>query len=198
MVLLLVLSTFIFQSGQRPVDGYLATPSTPPRALLLYFHRYTEKGESVGTWDGMTARGYAVAGFTNFPASNIVPMANGALASLRQNGMQSTPVIAMGASMGSLYAAEWFATNPQVRALILIVPGSEDICNLFKKSAGRPVFLIQADQDDTTFGSGAKIRQCLPNGKQYMVKGAGHDFSPDTIIGVISDWLDSLPLTSNQ
>jgi pimeloyl-ACP methyl ester carboxylesterase len=125
-------------------------------------------------------------------------MANDALRVLRDKGMQSTPTIAMGASMGSLYAAQWFATNPQVRALILIVPGSENICDLLKKSGGRPVFLIQADQDDTTFGSGAKIRQCIPNGKQYMVKGAGHNFPPDAIFGVISEWLDSLPLADDH
>jgi pimeloyl-ACP methyl ester carboxylesterase len=85
-----------------------------------------------------------------------------------------------------------------VRALVLIVPGSEEICDDFKRAGGRPVFLIQADQDDTTFGSGAKIRKCMPNGKQYVVKGASHDFPPDAIFGVISDWLDSLPLTNNQ
>jgi len=198
MLLLLVLSTFIFQSGQRTIDGYLEMPSTPPRALLVYFHRYTEKGEAVETWEGMTSRGYAVAGYTNFPVNNVVPMANDAVSTLRKNGMQNTPIIAMGASMGSIYAARWFAANPQVRALILIVPGSEDICESLTHSGGRPVFLIQADNDDTTFGSGAKIRKCLPNGKQYMVQGAGHNFPPDAITGVIADWLDALPLMENQ
>jgi pimeloyl-ACP methyl ester carboxylesterase len=198
MILLLVLSTFIFHSSQRPVDGYLEMPSAPPRALLLYFHRYTEKGEAVETWEGITSRGYAVAGYTNFPVSHVVPMANDAVSTLRQNGMQGIPVIAMGASMGAIYAAQWFAANPQVRALILIVPGSEDICDSLSHSGGRPVFLIQAENDDTTFGSGAKIRKCLPNGKQYLVKGASHNFPPDAIIGEIADWLDSLPLMERQ
>jgi len=198
MILLLILSTFAFQSGGRPMDGYLEMPSTAPRAVLLYFHRYVEKADAVKTWDSMTSRGYAVAGYTNYPPSNVVPMANDAIAALRNQGLQDTPVVAVGASMGAIYAAQWFAANSQVRALILIVPGSADICESLERSGGRPVFLIQAENDDTTFGSGAKIRQCMPNGKQYMLKGAGHLFPPGTVSDEIANWLDSLPLTQNK
>jgi|GEM_PF-2795242 len=198
MILLLILSTFAFQSGGQPLDGYLVMPSTPPRAVLLYFHRYIEKGDAVQTWEGITSRGYAVAGFTNFPANNLIPKSNDAIAALRQSGLQNTPVVAVGASMGAIYASQWFAANPYVRALVLIVPGSADICDTLQRSGGRPVFLIQAENDDTTFGSGAKIRQCLPNGKQYMLKGAGHSFPPDAVTDTIANWLDSLPLTENQ
>ena len=198
MILLLIFSAFVFQSGGQPLDGYLEMPSAPPRAVLLYFHRYTEKGEAVQTWEGMTSRGYAVAGYTNFPANNLIPKSNDAIAAVRKNGLQDTPVIAVGASMGAIYAAQWFAANSQVRALILIVPGSANICESLKRSGGRPVFLIQAENDDTTFGSGATVRQCLPNGKQYMLKGAGHSFPPDRVNDVIANWLDSLPLTENK
>src|SRR4029078_11674083 len=107
-------------------------------------------------------------------------------------------VIAVGASMGALYASQWFAANSQARALVLIVPGSADICDYLERSVGRRVFLIQAENDDTSYGSGAKIRQCMPNGKQYMLKGAGHNFLPDAIIGDIANWLDSLTLSQNQ
>jgi len=200
MILLLILSTFAFQTtGGRPIDGYLEMPSTPPRAVLLYFHRYTEKGDAVQTWEKITGRGYAVAGYTNFPASDVIQKANDAVIALHKNpNLQDKPVIAIGASMGAMYAAQWFASNPQARALILIVPGSADICESLQRSEGRPVFLIQAENDDTSYGSGAKIRQCMPNGKQYMLKGAGHNFLPDAIIGDIANWLDSLTLSQNQ
>jgi dienelactone hydrolase len=200
MILLLILSTFAFQTtGGRPVDGYLEMPSSSPRAVLLYFHRYTEKGDAVQTWEKITARGYAVAGYTNFPATDVIQKANDAVIALNKNpDLQNKPVVAVGASMGGIYASQWFAANPAARALILIVPGSADICESLQRSNGRPVFLIQAENDDTSYGSGAKIRQCMPNGKQYMLKGAGHNFLPDDIIGEIANWLDSLPLTENQ
>src|SRR5262245_53286922 len=118
MILLLVLSTFMFQSNGQPVNAYLEMPSGSPKALLLYFHCYTEKGNAVQTWEPITSRGYAVAGYTNFPVNNVVPKANDAVAYLRKNGLQDKPVIAMGASMGSIYAAQWFAANSNVRALI--------------------------------------------------------------------------------
>ena len=200
MILLLILSTFAFQTtGGRPVDGYLEMPSSPPRAVLLYFHRYTEKGDAVETWESITKRGYAVAGYTNFPATDVIQKANDAVIALHKNpDLQDKPVIAVGASMGALYASQWFAANSQARALVLIVPGSADICDYLERSGGRPVFLIQAENDDTSYGSGAKIRQCMPNGKQYMLKGAGHAFPPDAIAGDIANWLDSLTLTEKQ
>jgi dienelactone hydrolase len=200
MILLLILSTFAFQTtGGRPVDGYLEMPSSPPRAVLLYFHRYTEKGDAVQTWEKITSRGYAVTGYTNFPATDVVQKANDAVIALQKNpDLQNKPVVAVGASMGGIYASQWFAANSQARALILIVPGSADICESLQRSNGRPVFLIQAENDDTSYGSGAKIRQCMPNGKQYMLKGAGHNFPPDAIIGEIANWLDSLPLAEKQ
>lgn len=181
------------------MDGFLQMPSTQPKAVLLYFHRYVEKADAVKTWDSMPAHGYAVAGYTNFPPSNVVQMANDAVIALHKDpNLQNTPVIAVGASMGAIYATQWFAANPQVRALVLIVPGSTDICDYMNRSGGRPVFLIQAENDDTTFGSGAKIRQCIPNVKQYMLKGAGHLFPPAAVTDEIANWLDSLPLTENQ
>jgi dienelactone hydrolase len=200
MILLLILSTFAFQTtGGRPMDGYLEMPSTSPKAVLIYFHRYTEKGEAVKDWESITTRGYAVAGYTNFPATEIVQKANDAVIALRKNpDLQNPPLIAVGASMGALYASQWFAANSQVRALVLIVPGSADICEYLQRSGNRPVFLIQAENDDTSYGSGAKIRQCIPNGKQYMLKGAGHAFPAEAVSGEVANWLDSLPLTENK
>lgn len=180
------------------MQGYLALPSQPPKALLIYFHRYVEKGDAVKLWgESLTPRGYAVAGFTAPPAGNIMEVTESALLSLRKNpALEDVPVIAMGASMGTLSAAKWFASSSKVRALILIVPGSPDICSFLKASAGRPVFLIQAENDETTHGSGAKIRQCLTPGKPFMLKGAGHLFPPSSVANEISEWLDSIPLTT--
>lgn len=180
------------------MQGYLALPSQKPKALLIYFHRYVEKGDAVKLWnESLTPRGYAVAGFTAPRAGNILEVTENALSSLRKNPqLQDVPVIAMGASMGTLPAAQWFASNSKVRALILIVPGSPDICSYLKPSAGRPVFLIQAENDETTHGSGVKIRQCIAPGKPLMLKGAGHLFPPSLVANEISQWLDSLPLSA--
>jgi dienelactone hydrolase len=198
MILLLILSTFTFQTGGADMQGYLALPSQQPKALLIYFHRYVEKGDAVKLWgEALNSHGYAVAGFTAPPAGNILKITENALVSLRKNPqLENVPVIAVGASKGTLSAAQWFASNSEVRALILIVPGSPDICSFLKASAGRPVFLIQAENDETTHGSGAKIRECFAPGKPVMLKGAGHLFPPSLVANDISQWLNSLPLTT--
>ena len=157
MILLLILSTFTFQHTGVGMNGYLDMPSTPPKALIVYFHRYIEKGDAVQLWgEALTPHGYAVAGFTAPAGGTAVTMANSALVQLRKNpDLQTTPVIAVGASMGALTAARWFAANSDVRALVLIVPGSPDTCTYLESSGGRPVFLIHAEKDELCFASGA-------------------------------------------
>ena len=198
MILLLILSTFTFQSGGADRQAYLAMPSHPPKALVFYFHRYVEKGDAVKLWgESLNPRGYAVAGFTSTSFGNIPEAASNALLSLQKNpDLEKVPVIAVGASMGSVSAAQWFASNSKVRALVLIVPGSPDICSHLKAAAGRPVFLIQAENDEITQGSGAKIRECLGAAKPFLLKGTGHLFPPSAVAKEISQWLDSLPLTT--
>ncbi len=180
------------------MQGYLAMPSHQPKALLLYFHRYVEKGDAVKLWgESLNPHGYAVAGFTTTSAGNIVQAASNALLSLRKNpDLENVPVIAVGASMGAVSAAQWFASSSKVRALVLIVPGSPDICSYLKAAAGRPVFMIQAENDEITQGSGAKIRECLNPAKPFILKGSGHLFPPSAVANDISRWLDSLPLTT--
>ena len=200
MVLLLILSTFTFQNAGIGTEGYLDMPSGSPKALIIYFHRYVEKGDVIQVWgESLTPHGYAVAGFTARPGGNILEMNNSALTELRRKPeLTNVPVIAVGASMGALSAAQWFASNPSVRALVLIVPGSPDICHYLKSASGRPVFLIQAENDEISYGSGAKIRACLASGKQYMLKGAGHLFPPNAVSSEIVQWLDALPLTPTE
>lgn len=200
MILLLILSTFTFQHGGADMQGFLAMPSHPPKALLLYFHRYVEKGDAVKLWgESLNPNGYAVAGFTAPSSGNILEAAENALLSLRKNPeLEKVPVIAIGASMGAVSAAQWFASSSKVRGLILIVPGSPDICSFLKAASGRPVFLIQAENDEITHGSGAKIRKCLSSGKPFMLKGAGHLFPPSSVANEISQWLDSLPLSTTK
>src|SRR5262245_57512352 len=112
MILLLILSMFSFQTSTgRPMEGYLQMPSTSPKAVILYFHRYTEKGDAVKNWESIVTRGYAIAGFLNFPADEIVQKGNAAAVALRNNpDLQNKPIIAVGASMGALYATQWFAS----------------------------------------------------------------------------------------
>jgi alpha-beta hydrolase superfamily lysophospholipase len=191
MFFLLVLSTFAFQGG----EAYLEMPSNPPKAVIFYFHRYVEKGNSVQAWgESLTPAGYAVAGFTAVPGKNPVELANNALLNLRKNSaLQEVPVFAMGASMGALSAAKWFAANSKIRGLILIVPGSPDICNHLTSAAGRPVYLIQAENDELTYGSAAKLRTCVSSTNQFLLKGQGHLFAPSAVTGEIIRWLNALP-----
>jgi hypothetical protein len=201
MVLLLILSTFTFQHFQHSgggLQGYLYMPSTPPKALILYFHRYVEKGDAVKNWgEGLTPRGYAVAGYTASSGGNAEQMANHAIIELHKKPeLARIPFIAVGASMGAESAARWFASNSQVRALVMIVPGAPGICDYLKSSGGRPIFLIQAENDEVSYGSGAKIRECTPAAKKMMLKGASHIFPPSAVAKDIADWLDSLPLSS--
>ena len=182
------------------MQGYLARPSHTPKALVLYFHRYVEKGDAVKLWgESLNPHGYAVAGFRSPASGNIMEVAENALLSLRKNPeLEKVPVIAVGASMGAVSAAQWFASSSKVRALILIVPGSPDICSSLKRASGRPVFLIQAENDEITHGSGARIRECLGSGKSYMLKSAGHLFPPSSVANEISQWLDTLPLNTTK
>ena len=199
MIFLLILSTFTFQTSGTGNDGFLEMPSQQPKALILYFHRYVEKRDAVKLWgESLTPNGFAVAGFTATLGGDTVAMANGALLALRnQPGLEKVPVIALGASMGAIPAARWFATNSQVRALILLVPGSTDICTSLQSSAGRPVLLIQAENDEITHTSGAKIRACMTSGKHSILKGHGHLFPPSAVSNEISQWLDALPRDQN-
>jgi pimeloyl-ACP methyl ester carboxylesterase len=196
MILLLILSTFTFSDAGMGTDGYLDMPEGPPRALIIYFHRYVEKGNAVQEWgESLTRQGYAVAGVTARPGGNIVEMNNSALAALRKKPeLANVPVIAMGASMGALSASQWFASNATVKGLILIVPGSPDICHYLKSAAGRPVFLIQAENDELSYGSGAKVRTCANAAKHYLLKGAGHLFPPQAVAAEVAQWLNALPL----
>ncbi len=201
MFFLLLITTFTFHNRGAAVQGFVEMPSNPPRAVVLYFHRYVEKGDSIAVWaQGLTPRGYAIASFTTIPTPDPVGLANGAVAGLRmQPGLESTPLVAVGTSMGSLTAAQYFAANSDVKALVLIVPGSTQICTFLEHAKGRPVFLIQADQDEVTYGSGAEIRKCMTgNGKQLILNGASHIFPPEAVTGEIANWLDTLNFTSGN
>ncbi|PWT87867.1 MAG: hypothetical protein C5B54_11575, partial [Acidobacteria bacterium] len=118
-------SVFTFQSDSKQVEGYVILPSKAPKALILYFHRAIEDREAVTEWAKLLGpQGYAVAGYTATHTNNLVDEAKKAIISLRnQKEIASLPIVVMGASMGTKAAADLFANQPDIRGMILIVPG---------------------------------------------------------------------------
>ena len=190
-------SVFTFESDSKQVEGYVILPSKAPKALILYFHRAIEDREAVTEWAKLLGpQGYAVAGYTATSADNVVEEAKKAVNSLRnQKEIASLPIVVMGASMGTKAASGLFAEQAEIRALILMVPGdAENICQAFSKAKGRPIFLIQADQDQIVGAqSAASIHQCLPkNAKYVLLKNTTHRFPPSQVSTEISNWLKAV------
>jgi len=196
LFLIFLLQTFQFTNANLPIEGYLALPdSQPPKALILYFHRAIEDRSAVKDWGALlTPKGFAVAGYTaSKNTTELVAEARAALSALRKNkALANIPVYAAGASMGSRAASALFAADPQIRGLILIVPGGDQVCAAFAKSADRPVLLIQAAKDEIVPpGVACEIQQCLPkkNATHHLLPNATHRFPASTIAPKIIDWL---------
>src|SRR5262249_28167341 len=134
------------------------------------------------------------AGYTATESSNTVEAAEGAYHSLKQRKeLAALPVSVIGASMGTAAACGLFAAEKEIRALVLMVPGNPDIfCPAFKKIEGRPLFLIQAEQDEVVGAQTAeKIKVCLPSQAKYsLLKGSGHRFPPSAVIEKILEFLN--------
>jgi alpha/beta superfamily hydrolase len=118
--------------------------------------------------------------------------AKSALAGLRtRKELAKLPVILMGASLGTRAASRLFVADPQIAALVLMVPGSTEACKISKQEK-RPIFLIQAEKDDVV-GDGQPIHRCLPLSIKYLLlKGTAHRFPPSQVATQIIDWLDSM------
>lgn len=188
-------AAFVFESGGKTVEGVVLLPGGIPRALVLYFHRSIEDKSAVNVWGELLAeRGYAVAGYSATGSTHYVEEARSAVAALRkQKALSALPVVAMGASLGTRAAVRWFAADPEVKALVLIVPGdAEGACAQMAKAAGRPLLMIQAENDEIVEPSDAEaLRKCLPPGSVLqMLPGKGHRFAPSEISGRILQWLD--------
>jgi dienelactone hydrolase len=160
-----LISPFEFTVSGAKLEGYLAVPpGEKPKALILYFHRAIEDRTAANQWaEFLAPQGYAVACYTAGTATNHIEAARAALKMLRaRKEFVGTPVIATGASMGSGVAAELFAEDPSIRALILLVPGNADkSCRAVAQRGKRPILLIQAEQDEIVdANSQKKIRNC--------------------------------------
>lgn len=186
---------FQFKSEERPVQGYLVLPQGRPGALILYFHRAIEDRNAVKDWAQLVGpRNYAVAGYTATGSTDLAKEASSAIAVLKKRPDLSTiPVYVMGASMGSRAAAALFSADASIKGLILVVPAGEDVCAALSKSGGRPVLLIQAQNDDVVGPAMAtKVHKCLPkDAGYYLVENAGHRFAASLISPKILEWLDA-------
>lgn len=187
--------TFTFSDDGKIIEGYFSLPETP-KALILYFHRSVEDRNAVLEWSKLlNPAGYAVAGYTRTITKNILLQENAALQELRKRkGFAAIPLISMGASMGAPEAAKLFGSSPQIRALILLVPGSESICEDFSKANGRPIFLIYAEKDEIVdMGNSKKLVNCLPkkNCRSDLLAGQTHRFPPALVSPQIIEWLNS-------
>jgi len=189
--------TFVFQNAGSRIEGYVVQAPKNPRALILYFHRAIEDRNSVKEWGRLLGpAGYAVAGYTATSSADKMSEVKSAVKSLRsKKQLQSLPLVVMGASMGTRTAAQLFALDPAVKALILIVPGSPEICDYLKKANERPVHLILAEKDEIMGKNAGLLLNCLPNNtKQLTLPGALHRFPPSLVSSDIVDWLNSLNL----
>jgi dienelactone hydrolase len=193
LLLLANLQTFQFAYQNQAVEGYLIMPEGKPKAVVLYFHRAIEDRNAVKDWSSQLGpKGYAVAGYTSTGSKDVVAEARAATESLRRNkGIASLPVYAAGGSMGCKAAAGLFAAEPQIRGLIVVVPGGDQICDAMAKSGTRPILLIQAEQDEVVDPEAAKeIKACLPKtGTFHLLNGASHRFPVSAIAPQILDWL---------
>jgi len=184
---------FSFESDGKKVEGYIVSPAPPAKALVLYFHRSIENREAVKEWARLLgSHGYAVAGYTATPTSDLVAQAGRAVRSLRSGKeLRQIPFLFMGASLGTRVAAQLFAAETQARALVLIVPGSKEICGLLK-SEKRPIFLIQAEKDEIVSHSETIYRCLSSTSKHLLLKSTGHRFPPSQVSAQIVEWLDSI------
>jgi dienelactone hydrolase len=188
--------TFTLSDEGKKIEGFLALPGSQPKALILYFHRGVEDRTAVMEWGKvLNPSGYAVAGYTRTKTKNFLTQATGALQELRKrNPLASIPCIAMGASMGTPEAAELFASSPQIKGLILLVPGSDNICKSFSQANGRPVLMIYAENDEIVDRTTSKeLIKCLPKTGAIaeMLPGQSHRFPPSLISNKILQWLDT-------
>ena len=186
--------TFSFVDGEKSIEGYLALPKNPPRALILYFHRAIEDRNAVLEWaKELNPAGYAVAGYTATRTPHVLEQSQNAVAELRKRKeLAGIPLIAMGASMGTPAAASLFGSSPQVRALVLLVPGEAQFCSEFEKASGRPILMIYAENDEVVNRSiSERLVACLPkvNAQSYLLKDQGHRFPPSLVSARIIDWL---------
>jgi pimeloyl-ACP methyl ester carboxylesterase len=127
--------------------------------------------------------------------TNPVVAAQSALKSLRgRKPLAAVPAIAIGASLGSKAASDWFAADSAVSALALIVPGGgSGACEAFIKAGSRPVMLIQAQNDEVVGPEANQFRECLPSTANYlMLPSAGHRFPASLVSDEIRKWLDSV------
>lgn len=187
-------STFVFHAGGRRIEGLVQSGTTPPKALILYFHRAIEDRSAVQAWSAVLGNaGYVLAGYTATGGSNFVEEANAALASLlSRKDLKSVPVISMGASLGTRAAVQWFAADSKVRALVLMAPGEpEATCAALAKSGGRPVLILQAENDEIVPPENAEaIRKCAPPAARIeILKGKSHRFPPSEVSATILQWL---------
>ena len=185
--------TFSFQGASGSREGYFIAPANA-KAVILYFHRAIENREAVKEWASLLGpSGYGVAGYTAVRGADLADAA-AAFKALRTK--TKLPIVAMGASMGTSAAAHLFATEPSIRALIVIVPGDPAMCDVFAKSSKRPVFLIQAEKDDVVSpDAAAQIQKCFgPTGKYLSLKNTTHRFPPSQISDQIVAFLQLLPM----
>lgn len=187
--------TFTFQSQGKTVEGLLAVPSGRPKAVVLYFHRAIEDRTAVSEWGALlTKDGYAVAGYTADQTLDSGELAEDAVKSLlSQKRFASTPIVALGASMGTVAAAQLFARDQRIKSLILIVPPSPMLCNDAEKAGNRRVFLIQAEKDEVAGANAPAIRSCMPESTGWFVlQGASHRFPPSEVSPQVLQWLNKL------
>jgi hypothetical protein len=185
--------TLTFQSQGKTVEALLVVPSGKPKALILYFHRSIEDRTAVSEWGALFAKdGYSVAGYTADQTLDAKDEAEDALKSLiAQKRFASTPIIAMGASMGTVAAAQLFAEDQRVKSLILIVPASPMLCHDVEKAGSRRVFLIQAENDEVAGANAPAIRNCMPESTDLLVlKGASHRFPASEVSPQVLQWLN--------
>jgi predicted esterase len=186
--------TFTFRDGNKSIEGYLALPKNPTKTLILYFHRASEDRNAVLQWaKELNPAGYAVAGYTSTRTPNFLEQAQNAVAELRKRkDLTNVPLIAMGASMGTPAAASLFGSSPQVRGLVLLVPGEAQFCSEFAKASGRPILMIYAENDEVVDAETSKrLVACLPkvNAQSFQLKDQGHRFPPSLVSARILDWL---------
>lgn len=187
--------TFTFQSQGQSVEGLIAVPSSRPKALILYFHRSIEDREAVEEWASLlTKDGYAIAGYTADQTLDAQIEAEDALKSLvSQKRFASTPILAMGASMGTVAAAQLFGDNQRVKALILLVPPSPMLCHDVENAGSRRVLLIQAENDEVAGTNAPAIKKCMPpTTDAFVLRDATHRFPAASASPQILQWLNKL------
>jgi dienelactone hydrolase len=186
--------SFTFASQGKTVEGVISPAAGTPKALILYFHRGIEDRNAVLEWGKLlSVQGYAIAGYTAGEVPNAAQEAADEFKALRsQKRFASLPIVAMGASLGTAASAALFASSPDVRGLILLVPTSTDVCNAFQKASGRPVMLIQAENDTIAADRAPLILKCFPKNESHILLAkTPHRFPPSQVSTQILSWLQS-------